>query len=618
MNNVVSVASQLLARPVLSCARWPAPGHLLGLARQVSRSSVSTRRKQALSAVRLPKPPRIQQRSFCQCHRSQFQATSIAAAIRARNPQKEKTEEPEEKGLAFRSSDLTSRELSDVFGPQYPKVQVANRLLRVLQGRRNDGTLDLPLPPDLQAVTSAFPYVFDSGLQWLRINYPIDEDAAIVARLEREELGQDYSPSELTQRGQDIGLYGPQSGYYHAPLSESDREGDVWGKSELEQIRAENEAKAAREEEELQAEIDQKMAEEQLRLDEVKKEKLKFQEAQKQQADSKYVAALPESALSTDVKPLRPPNEYEKWIIRHKKEATSNMELESPEVAELSTARRLLPSAFFVALICIGCYLYAQYWTPPRRANRVWPDVPLTYATIGALFLMNLAVLAAWRFPPLWKTLNKYFIMTPGYPRVLSMIGCTFSHQSPLHFLNNMAGLAIIGTALHEEVGRGNFLAIYLAGGAIASLGSFAHYARCGIFITSSLGASGSVCAVVAALLWLNADKKFTIIFAPDAWKDWLSADGRTLTAAIVMWEIGSMVFKKASKFDHVGHLWGMLAGLVIAQAMRRTRMKDEQHSASKGYVGVGGLYHELRNRILVPESKRKGETGGGRDMGAD
>jgi rhomboid-like protein len=398
-----------------------------------------------------------------------------------------------EKGLRFQKGELGHKTVRDIFGPRPPPTAFANRLLRVLHGRRHDGTLDLPLPDDVQSELDQYPYAVEDGLHWLRKAYPIDEDAAILARIEREEhaLERD-NPAELLQRGQDLGLYrGPQSGHYHAELGE--KEGDVYGVSELDKIRAESEARAAREEEELQAQIDERMA-------------------RHQTEQSKALAERPEQGLES-AKEVRPPNTFEKWVLMAQNRAQSKLSLESPEVAQQTTIRRVLPSFLLVSALVGGVYLYSQHWTRPKQMERFFPNVALSFATIGTLAAINLAVFLAWRMPPFWTALNKYFIIVPAYPYAVSMLGSLFSHQKLTHLLANMLPLFIFGLPLHEDVGRGTFVAIYLASGLLGSLGSLARHSIQRILITTTLGASGCVYGVVAAYLTLHA--KYDL-FTPD------------------------------------------------------------------------------------------------------
>lgn len=110
---------------------------------------------------------------------------------------------------------------------------MGNRVLSVLQARRLAGTLDLDFPADIRRVMR--PATLDMGLEYLRKNYPLDEDAAIIARIEREER---ETEEKLIRRAEDMGLYKPQSGSYGAELGEKN---DPSGRSVLAEIRKRNE-----------------------------------------------------------------------------------------------------------------------------------------------------------------------------------------------------------------------------------------------------------------------------------------------------------------------------------------------------------------------------------------
>jgi rhomboid-like protein len=111
--------------------------------------------------------------------------------------------------------------------------KLANRTLEALQAQRLEGTLDLALPLD---VARAVPQSqLDICLEWLRVNYPVDEDAAIMARIEREDR---EAEEKLVRRAEQLGLYKPQSGSYEAELGE---ENSPYGKSVLKEAREQNE-----------------------------------------------------------------------------------------------------------------------------------------------------------------------------------------------------------------------------------------------------------------------------------------------------------------------------------------------------------------------------------------
>ena len=188
-----------------------------------------------------------------------------------------------------------------------------------------DGTLDIDPPEEVTRQLDKYPYAAVDGLKWLRKNYPVDEDEAIFRRIEREEAeAEKESPAQLMQRAEDIGLYKPQSGSFGAKLGE---EGDVFGESELEKIRATNVARAEKEEKELEEHIEKLQAE----VKEQKALQVKNEDAVEGKTSS--VQRMNDSAngftVSTE---QRPPNLYEKWILKQKTRATSPLKLDSPEV----------------------------------------------------------------------------------------------------------------------------------------------------------------------------------------------------------------------------------------------------------------------------------------------
>lgn len=134
-----------------------------------------------------------------------------------------------------RDKPLSDAELRLIFGRGKINSKLGNRTLGFLHARRLEGTLDLDLPADI-ARTVRQPQI-DAALQWLRAKYPIDEDAAILARIEREDH---EAEQKLVRRAEQLGLYKPQSGSYQAELGEDN---SVYGKSVLKEAREENEAR---------------------------------------------------------------------------------------------------------------------------------------------------------------------------------------------------------------------------------------------------------------------------------------------------------------------------------------------------------------------------------------
>jgi rhomboid-like protein len=181
--------------------------------------------------------------------------------------------------------------------------------------------------------------------------------------------------------------------------------------------------------------------------------------------------------------------------------------LHLPSLVTTSTQlRRLLPSILFAAAVTYASYLFALTWTPPDRANRLMPSQPFSSATILGIIGINTFILLAWRFPPAWNILNRYFILVPAVVRPFSSLGNVFSHQASSHLFLNMLLLWLVGTPLHEQIGRGDFLAIYTASGVLSSVASLSVSVFRNIWITSSMGASGAVIGVVAAYCTINPE----------------------------------------------------------------------------------------------------------------
>lgn len=160
-----------------------------------------------------------------------FHSHSSLSSQPIRNPDAPSTD-PHENGTGFSSSDLSAYQLSQIFGTRI-SAAMGNRTLKVLHGRRLSGTLDLDLPQDIARATP--PQVLEKGLKWLRHNYPVDEEAAILARIEKEEQDEE---NKVLERVKQLGLHKPQSGKYGAELAEG---GDVYGRSVLQDIRKTNE-----------------------------------------------------------------------------------------------------------------------------------------------------------------------------------------------------------------------------------------------------------------------------------------------------------------------------------------------------------------------------------------
>lgn len=290
---------------------------------------------------------------------------------------------------------VTEEKLNRIFR-QRMDPEEAIELLTTLQRHRLAGTLDQKL---------AYPDSWiGRGLVWLRANHPVDEDAAIIARIDREI---------------ESGVTVPQSNVR-----------DSLAVSQFEKRRRE-----IKERDELE------------RQSREAKEKREMQDAGRSS----------EKRLNVETKKPLPPlspalvqlkKTGTEWVDKYRDKAEKQAEKEAPDdvVLSMSWMTRLLPSAAVVLSVVGLSILFAQHYSPPSRKARLWPDIPPAAATLITLIGMNVAVFLLWKVPPLWSSMNRKFIVAHVYPHCFSMLGAAFSHQSFSHIFGNMLGLWLIGS----------------------------------------------------------------------------------------------------------------------------------------------------------------------------
>ncbi|KAI9796489.1 MAG: hypothetical protein M1833_006157 [Piccolia ochrophora] len=470
-------------------------------------------------------------------------APSLTARISTKRTPRTKSPKAPEKSsshqeVRFRKQDLDATEVASIFGPNVP-VQLANNVLRIQHGRRLAGTLDSkpPFPKDSQYHAT----ILRKALQWLRAKYPVDEDAAIQARVERE----------LDAEEAEEGAWAPQQGL---------KGGNVYGKSRLEEIRKRNEEAweaQAREVLQNQQEGDRISQEAEA---ETRNEGVTRGNGRSDMFDRGQ-------QLTRAVQPANPKVEIgerrEAWWHYYRDRAQISSSTEPPKLSMAS----LLTGPVLATLMTIGFTTFlASIYVPPPLSARLFPEIPPAAATILALVGLNVTIFVAWRLPPLWRSLNKYCIFVTGYPNAFSVLGNLFSHQEFRHLAFNMFVLWWIGTQLHEEITRAPFLALYLSSGAFATLSSHMHAVFTRNLVQASLGASGAIWGVISAFLILNWDRRFDSILIPEGILP--SFTGKSLFIVMLAAELGGLIMLRRagmSVVDHWSHLGGIGTGAVGA-----------------------------------------------------
>ena len=287
----------------------------------------------------------------------------------------------EEKATEF---EIHEDEIRKIFGKSMDPEKGAE-VLMALQTRRIEGTLEQKLKcPDAW---------IERGLAYLRARFPMDEDAAIIARIDRE-VGD--------------GIRAPQTNIDRSPSAVS----------QFEVLRRRNELK--------KIERRRRETEEEEGSDREGNNATKGIQSRK--------TPTPDVALRQ-----RPP--VPEWVRKYR-EKTEEMELPP----NITTVQRLLPSGLLVVIVVTLSLLFAKYYKPPSRDARLFPELPPAAATVLTIVAANVLVAFMWKLPPLWPLMYKTFAVTPMYPYARTMLGASFSHQQFTHLFMNMFILWMLGT----------------------------------------------------------------------------------------------------------------------------------------------------------------------------
>ncbi|KAF4549418.1 Rhomboid-like protein 1 [Elsinoe fawcettii] len=405
-------------------------------------------------------------------------------------------------GLPLPSGDLKPTELNAVFSEKVEDAEVGNWIIRLMNWRRQSGALidkQIDFPRDF-GVSRKQAY---EALVYLRKTFPdFDEQSAGVAWAE-EQINQ--VSSEYVARAEKLGIYRKDTSVEHedeVPLSSS----DVYGESQLVEMRRSNEAKAKAVEEERLA---REKAEEQARL---MNPKAHTQAEGAEPRTQKPPGQNPNDELGVGASgsaTLARPVQRAAWVRKYEEAALLTKETTPPTTSKI---RRLVPS-LLVTLGVLGLsYLLHEAYVPSPNSARYFPDTPPALATIGAVTGIMFTIFFAYRMPPLWRIMNKYFVTSPGAPTAPSIFLSTFTHQTFGHLFINTVFLWSFGRYLHEDVGRGTFLAIFLATGTLANWTSLAYFVARNQWSAYCYGSSTAIYGVIAATCLLRSDHDATIL----------------------------------------------------------------------------------------------------------
>ena len=313
-----------------------------------------------------------------------------------------------EHGQKFR--ELSLHEVRQIMGQGMTKKK-GNEIISRLQKRRITGTLDYEANTPSADTTTV-----GEALAWLRKTYPLDEDAAIMRRIEREE---GETEKTFIQEAERLKNWHPQ---------QSAEKDGVYGKPMVDEFaKLWNERRAAK--------IKEK--------EEWKKQyaELKAQYQAKRLTDGSGSPAA--SIAKADTKAVYTgQGETAEWIKRYKEKGRLSDMLEPPK---MSKARRLVPLYAFSAVLIAFCAFFAFNYKAPSASARIFPDLPVSVTTLQAITAINLGIYLLWLLPPMWRFMNKNFLHIIALPAGRTLLTAPFSHQQLPHLLSNMFGLWLLG-----------------------------------------------------------------------------------------------------------------------------------------------------------------------------
>ncbi|KAL6867884.1 hypothetical protein J3F83DRAFT_738385 [Trichoderma novae-zelandiae] len=461
-------------------------------------------------------------------------------------------------GLAFGGRDLSEAEVDKIFGTGIGGKR-ANHLLRILHGRRVAGTLE---DPAFAIHTAQFTdEEIARALAYLRKTVPVEEirNAGLRAEdeLEQLELEMQQAAEKKAKASKSDGKEGQEED--PADVYKPD---PIYGRSKVDEMRARVRAREKAREKALEEELKAKEAAEGV--------------------------SGPLAKRDDQVREITNPR-----VAEYYKAAQSG--LEAPP--ELKPWERILPSATVVALVLGFIAAVAMVYEEPAPRYRLFREVSTSHATVGALIGINALVYLGWRIPPLWSLFNRYMIFVVATVRPVTMFTAAFSHTKLSHLLVNMVPLWFVGTRLHDEIGRADFLALYLGCGSVGFLGSLVTYTLRGWLTVTSLGASGATLGLCSAYFWEHRADGFKIFGLPPD-----GVHGIVFLALITAVQLAGLGKTAKLKVDIASHIAGIVAGILGIELLNRTERRKTPPGEDKAVIDI--LSGETENRVAAEEKK--------------
>jgi membrane associated rhomboid family serine protease len=167
------------------------------------------------------------------------------------------------------------------------------------------------------------------------------------------------------------------------------------------------------------------------------------------------------------------------------------------------------------------------------------------------------------RFDALWgESFTDQHLMRFSEISPRRMFAAMFLHGDLGHLIGNMVFLAFLGLLVEGALGRGQYLALYLAGGLGAQLVSLAYrWGDSG----AALGASGAIAALMGAFCVLWGTRRVRFFYWFFVFFDYTRKPALWLLPAWLGWELLNLFFNAQARVGFDAHAGGLMSGALLA-----------------------------------------------------
>lgn len=220
-----------------------------------------------------------------------------------------------------------------------------------------------------------------------------------------------------------------------------------------------------------------------------------------------------------------------------------------------------------------------SFWTGNsmiRKIRKYWWEIGPFHRFFASVATINAIVFLMWRIPAFQPVMIKYFLSRIENKGSLHLLLSSFSHFHGLHLAVNMLVLFTfvqpVMTILGDKFHSINIVPFYLTAGAFAA--SVSHYFRLLRGNTvGSLGASGAIIAMFAAICWVVPSTKVSLIFLP-----FFTIPGIAALGGVAALDVLGLI-RGWTYFDHAGHLGGVIFALLYWKWLRKIFHSIQMHA---------------------------------------